>query len=396
MSDTKLQTQFAPPERASEQDLKKQIEFFADQVLIKKLLDAVPDIYLILNEQRQIVFANKTMQTLLKVEDCAGLYGLRPGEALNCVHAQETEAGCGTTEFCRMCGAVRAILSSLRGKEDIQECRITQQDGNSLDLQVWATPLFLDGKSYSVFSVKDIAHEKRRKALERIFFHDILNTAGGLRGMTELLMDAQPEELDQLSEMVYDLSNALINEIKTQKELNAAENNELDIKPVPVKVADLLKEVAGAYKSHEVAKDRFIQISAVEDSLTLITDKTLLWRVIGNMTKNALEACTPGEAVTLGAETASNGIEFWVHNPSYMPKEVQLQVFQRSFSTKGAGRGLGTYSIKLLSERYLNGNVSFTTLPGRGTTFKARYPLSIGQKNKSPLSSRLAQNKKVA
>lgn len=391
MTPNKLQTEFAPAELATTEDLQKQINLFAEQIVIRELVDAIPDIYLILNEQRQIVFANKTILSLVKVENPSALYGLRPGEALNCMHATETETGCGTTEFCRMCGAARAILSSLAGKEDVQECRISRDDGSSLDLQVWATPLSVGGNPYSIFAVKDIAHEKRRKALERIFFHDVLNTAGGLRGMTELLVGAPPEELDSLSEMVYELSNALISEIKTQKELNSAENNELEIHPGTVKVADLLKEVAGAYKNHEVAKGRFIQVSAVEDSLTLISDKTLLWRVIGNMTKNALEACAPGEAVTLGAEPVANGVEFWVHNPSFIPREVQLQIFQRSFSTKGAGRGLGTYSIKLLSERYLNGTVSFTTAPGKGTTFKARYPLSIGPKNKSPLGKRLAQ-----
>jgi sensor histidine kinase regulating citrate/malate metabolism len=54
---------------------------------------------------------------------------------------------------------------------------------------------------------------------------------------------------------------------------------------------------------------------------------------------------------------------------------VQLQLFQRSFSTKAADRGLGTYSMKLLSERYLKGQVWFTTSLEQGTTFIGRYPL---------------------
>ncbi len=51
-----------------------------------------------------------------------------------------------------------------------------------------------------------------------------------------------------------------------------------------------------------------------------------------------------------------------------------MQMFHRSFSTKGTGRGLGTYSMKLLSERYLGGSVTFRSIPGEGTTFTARYP----------------------
>ena len=58
-----------------------------------------------------------------------------------------------------------------------------------------------------------------------------------------------------------------------------------------------------------------------------------------------------------------------VKSEMFISKEVQLQVFQRSFSTKGNGRGIGTYSIKLLSENYLNGKVGFTSSVSEGTVF---------------------------
>ncbi|MBE2197330.1 MAG: hypothetical protein IAE79_01890 [Anaerolinea sp.] len=67
---------------------------------------------------------------------------------------------------------------------------------------------------------------------------------------------------------------------------------------------------------------------------------------------------------------------FWVHNPAVMSPTVQLQIFKRSFSTKAHDRGLGTYSIKLLSERYLGGAISFTSSAGEGTVFTAVYPLN--------------------
>jgi sensor histidine kinase regulating citrate/malate metabolism len=44
-------------------------------------------------------------------------------------------------------------------------------------------------------------------------------------------------------------------------------------------------------------------------------------------------------------------------------------LFRRSFSTKGRGRGIGTYSMKLLGEKYLKGRVWFTSSPNAGTTF---------------------------
>lgn len=58
-----------------------------------------------------------------------------------------------------------------------------------------------------------------------------------------------------------------------------------------------------------------------------------------------------------------------------MPEQVRLQVFQRSFSTKGEpGRGIGTYSIKLFGETYLGGRVSFSSQEPEGTTFTLVVP----------------------
>ncbi|MGE4488502.1 MAG: ATP-binding protein, partial [Kiritimatiellales bacterium] len=68
---------------------------------------------------------------------------------------------------------------------------------------------------------------------------------------------------------------------------------------------------------------------------------------------------------------------FSVHNRFVIPPDVQIQLFTRSFSTKGNGRGLGTYSIKLISEKYLNGRVSFVSNEEQGTVFKVTLPKSI-------------------
>jgi sensor histidine kinase regulating citrate/malate metabolism len=70
-------------------------------------------------------------------------------------------------------------------------------------------------------------------------------------------------------------------------------------------------------------------------------------------------------------------VELWVNNPTFMPRDVQLQVFKRSFSTKGAGRGIGTYSMRLLASRYLGGTVDFTTSEADGTTFRVRLSRAI-------------------
>lgn len=370
-----IPTQFAPAERMLPEKIQSQSAFFFSLPYLRQLADGLPTVFLALNTHRQIVFGNQALADLAGKERPEELYGLRPGEALHCVHSNETEGGCGTTEFCKTCGAARAILSAIGGKKEAQECRITTHDGQSLDLRAVAAPL-MDGNEFVSFAVEDISHEKRRRVLERIFFHDVLNTAGGVQGLAELLKEeADPREAGELIDMIRTSADTLIEEINAQKALSAAETGELMVETETVRADDLLEEVIALYENHMVSKDRRMVLHPDTQSIEFTSDRTLGRRVLGNMTKNALEASSAGQTVTLGARRREDRVELWVHNQGLMPRDSQLQVFQRSFSTKGKGRGLGTYSIKLLTERYLKGRASFTSTEAEGTTFQISLPM---------------------
>jgi PAS domain-containing protein len=372
------ETYYAPAKRTDIEKLKEQKAIFEKLPQLSFFLDTVHTIYLILNEDRQIIFANKIALDTLGFENIDSILGLRPGEAINCLHAKELPGGCGTSESCQHCGAVNAILNGLRNQTDIQECRITTDESkSSFDFRVWTSPYIVDGQKFVIFSVADISDEKRRRALERIFFHDVLNTAGGIKGISSLIQDF-PEEVTEFKDILYDSSNQLINEILAQRDIANAENNELSTHIVNVNSKKVVDFLVGIYSSHETAKNKFVVADPNYTSIDFNTDEALLLRVLGNMTKNALEATNDGQTVTINCYASYNQhLIFSVHNPNFMPRNIQLQVFQRSFSTKGSNRGLGTYSMKLLSEKYLKGKVYFSTDSEEGTTFFGEYPVKF-------------------
>ncbi len=365
-------------ERASLNKVHHQSGIILGLPFVQIILNALPTMIMILNKQRQIVLVNQTMLDFLGGVTLESILGSRPGEVLGCIHATEEPDGCGTAVHCKACGALKSLLTCLKGQPDIQECRIIRAPEKALpalDLSVSATPLKADEDRFSVFALTDISHETRRRALERIFFHDVLNTAGGLQGLASLLKESAQDQ--DLTEMIHTTANKIIHQINSQKILLAAETNELKIKPSRVRSLDLLNKAVQEYKSHEVAAGRELILDSQSADVDFVTDPILFSRVIDNMIKNALEASQPGQAVEVGCRLAENQVEFCVHNQSVMPEEVQLQVFERSFTTKGAGRGLGTYSMWLLSHRYLGGRVWFESSPSKGTTFLARYPLEL-------------------
>ena len=117
-------------------------------------------------------------------------------------------------------------------------------------------------------------------------------------------------------------------------------------------------------------------MAPIGEDITLWTDRTLLQRVLTNMLKNALEATPEGGQVRLWCEATENTCSLFVQNPGILDKDVALQVFLRSFSTKAEkGRGFGTYSMKLFGEGYLGGQVDFRSNPKEGTVFWIALPI---------------------
>jgi nitrogen-specific signal transduction histidine kinase len=372
---TPQNSRFLPAEKCSPEEIQKQSELLFDNPLTRLMLDSIPDIFMILNKFRQVVYINEMAKNILGPEAFADAYGKRPGEIFACQHSLNETGGCGTTEFCKYCGAAQSINESLHNKSGVKECRITTIDGNALDFRIFCRPVQILEDQYSIFILKDIADEKRRQALERIFSHDILNTAGGINGLAGMMKGTLEENRQELLEMIHSASETLVEEIHAQKDLAMAENGGLKIHLSETGTLSVLKDVLNIYKNHETALERKLVIDENSQDIQIQTDPRLLKRVLGNMTKNALEATPFGETVTLSVYGNEEKAVFSVHNPSYMPDEVQKQVFNRSFSTKGSGRGIGTWSVKLLTEKYLKGVVRFETSQQQGTTFFSEIPV---------------------
>ena len=372
----RLPTKFAPAEREPIDPACRLHQELAHEPLLQPLLDSFPSPALIINRQRQAVLVNDKLVALLKIP-AVELLGLRPGEMMDCIRWRLEPWGCGTTTFCQACGAVRAILNSQQLEApDVQECHmLCDVNGGvaALDLRVWATPITIAGEPLTVFAIQDVTDENRRSVLERLFFHDILNTADGLRAIIETWPDLHSGEAVRTRELAADLVDELLEEIQSARDLAAAERGALQVTFQPLDAAELLSGLCASYRHHPLAQGKTIAPVVVSGAAQVNTSEVLLRRVIGNLIKNALEASSAGQIVTVSFHNGGQPV-FSVHNESVMGEDVKRQLFQRSFSTKqGNGRGIGTYSVKLLTERYLRGTVDFVSpAPEGGTIFSVR------------------------
>jgi signal transduction histidine kinase len=347
-----------------------------------RILDVVFEGVLILNPQRQILYYNQAMADTFGWTRREDVIGKRLGDALGCSHFLETPGGaCGCTPFCGECGAARALKHVSRNRPEAYECHIRRRLPDrtvSEDFRVFSRAMTLAGIPVLVFAILNISDQKRREVLERVFFHDIMNTIAVVDTYARLARDVagQPDGGNPRADLANLLKalDRLSRELRDHQDLNAAEHGTLQPIFEPLRIGDVLHDVLNLYASF--ARDRKVNLVCADPDCgpQLRSDRTLLARVIGNMLKNGIEASTPGQTVTCGAEPHGDGVAFWVHNPTAIPPETQRQLFRRAFSTKGKGRGLGTYSIKLLGETYLQGRIHVTSDPDTGTRFTITLP----------------------
>jgi nitrogen-specific signal transduction histidine kinase len=371
-----MKTAFASAERTDMKEIDAEYQSLDAMTDRFFFINAMPIMVLVLDRNRQIVYANNVLFEHLKLDSIKDVLGQRLGELLGCIHANGETGGCGTSKNCAVCGAVRTILAGQNGKVSTEECRILTKDNEAFDFVVHCIPFIVNDQRFVLFTLIDISDTKRKKVLENIFFHDILNTASGIQGFAELIPEVTSEEVASFSKIIARLSLQLIDEIQGQRDLLAIEAGEFKVGVDIMKSGDLISDVLQMYRHHSVGENKTIDEAPDSEKITFESDIRLVRRILGNMVKNALEATDAGGSVLVRSRKVFNYIVLSVHNRSFIQPLVQMQIFKRSFSTKGSGRGLGTYSIKLLTEKYLRGRAGFYSSEERGTEFYVILPLT--------------------
>ncbi|MBG0789520.1 MAG: GHKL domain-containing protein [Desulfovibrionaceae bacterium] len=370
---TDLPTRFASPGRDSMDAVLELALELRDEPLAR-WFDSMPMPMAVINRHRQILFSNDAFCAICLRADCNDVLGLRPGEALDCIHSHAMKAGCGCSDYCSACGAAIAIIKSLEGEPDCRECRMIRLDHGTavpLDLQIFTRPVEHRGISLSALYALDVSHEKRLAYLNRTFHHGLINGVGGINAMTDILeveQDNQP-----VLQLLSDAAKRVFRDILYHRDLEAAEKGRLAVNMRTVDTADFLGSLVV-----EECRLRNTQPSCVEVESScgeLWSDPRILRHVLGNMIQNALEAReeTNGQITFSCAHLDDGRTAVSLRNPGVMPPDIQKQMFKRYVSTKSRDRGLGAYAMKLFTERSLGGEVNFTSKDGE-TVFVITLP----------------------
>ncbi|MBU1248903.1 MAG: histidine kinase, partial [Proteobacteria bacterium] len=254
-------TEFAPAERASSEALARQTALFQGS-LVAIALNAIPAGVIITNTHRQIVFGNPVFASLTGSSQTE-LLGLRPGEALSCSNATLSSGGCGTTQFCRHCGAAQAILQSLSGEPAVNECHLIRKDiaqDASLDMQIFTSPFTHAGETFTLLTALDVSHERRIKAIESYYFTDVLADVGNIRNLAEMLETEVQPELWEYCQHLRFVSKRLLEGMAAYRDLGEVEQGNFQPSPEVITSRETIESVAQLFRAHAAAEGKQVRL----------------------------------------------------------------------------------------------------------------------------------------
>ena len=241
------------------------------------------------------------------------------------------------------------------------------------NIRVCARPLTITGSELTMFSIIDTSQENRTRLLERAFLHDLVNAAGSIQMLIDLLTGGTSrQERTEYIQLLQVSVTRLLSEIYHEKMMLESTSS------MPLKVHEILTALAEYYRDHHFGRNCRIEINEnTVESTALMGDQTLLVRALDKMLRNAIEATSrSGGTVTLGCHQIGGELEFWVHNPNTISENVRAKIFHSSTSIDGRGPDVENHETKLLSQ-LCGGTVKVFSDQQFGTTYSVRYPAAV-------------------
>ena len=371
-------------------------------IALQKIVDRMSDSYLVLNDDGTITDFNQTFLVTFKIKDIA-------------LRGQNFDTFCKNNKI-NYSKIKNAIIKTKDSKKTISfeyhvsrihkifsvEVNTIYSDGASLGTLI----LFKDITQHiqdmeTIKNNQDILMERERLAslgqliggIAHNLKTPIMSISGAAEGLTDLVKeyDSSIDDPEVNSQDHHDIAkdmNEWIVKIKEYTEymsdiitavkgqavtLSETENVSFDIDELVKRVDILMK--------HELKNALIymnVQMNAPKNT-KINGDINSLVQVINNMISNAIQAYNgkTEQNIDLILNKSDGNLIISVRDYGCgLPQKVQDKLFKEMITTKGKnGTGLGLYMSYSTIKAHFNGNITFESVEGQGTTFNIILPL---------------------
>ncbi len=111
----------------------------------------------------------------------------------------------------------------------------------------------------------------------------------------------------------------MANEIDAHRLFISAETRQLELNNEPIIVKQIIDSVCTLYSGSQMTNDKNISIKSKVEEFALTTDKRILYRIIENLVKNAIEASPANSTVEVLAHAKNDNALFTVPTRELFP-----------------------------------------------------------------------------
>jgi len=223
-----------------------------------------------------------------------------------------------------------------------------------------------------------------REEVEALYRHDLKNPLGSILGGCDLLLlggELSKQQRETLA-IVQKAGLTMLDIINRYFDLFRIEQGFYALRPVAIDIIQILRRVVKDMSGRTRGRDLTVlleyqgEICPPESELQLMVrgEEMLCYSMFANLFKNALEASTAGNVVTLSVSD-DDCCQVAITNQGEVPEKIRQTFFEKYVSAeKEHGTGLGTYSARKIAE-LLSGSIRLDTSIAGKTVVLVRLPL---------------------
>lgn len=345
----------------------------------ERLFTAVPCFICVQNRDHQIIEANDLYRQEFGATERSLCYEVCKGRSTKCPDCLVDR----TFENGEICSSEETLIT---------------RDGRRISAVVYTRPIFDDdGDIISVMEVfTDITEIKKLQRQLALMggavagmAHRVKNILMGLEGgifvVNEGLESGDQQGISEGWEMVernVELVSRIVKDL-----LYCAKERTPNFQP-DVCPQDVVLEVRQLFADRLANENIELKTDLEEPYHTGLFDADGLHNLLCNLVANAVDACRfgpsddkDGHLITLSCRTNGEGMTVLqvADDGPGIPEDVNARVFEDFFSTKGTeGTGIGLLVAQKVAEDH-GGKVTFSSKPGRGTTFTVTIPTAASR-----------------
>ena len=207
-----------------------------------------------------------------------------------------------------------------------------------------------------VAAKKQMSSERMKAELVTNVSHDIKTPLTSIINYVDLLQSAgTPEEREQCLEVLSRQSLRMKKLIDDLVEMSKASTGNITAELIPMDAAETVNQALGEFADKLDSRELIPVFRAPEESITMLADGRLTWRVLSNLLSNAVKYALPGTRLYVDLAHAGDNVLISLKNISREPLNVSTEELTERFvrgdiSRNTEGSGLGLNIAKTLME----------------------------------------------